>query len=171
MAAPIKIIVNDELRATLESWTRRGKTERRLAKRARIILLIAAGEERTAIAESLDITPGIVSKWRRRFIGYGTDGLFDMPRSGKPRVYDEITERQVLSVLDKQPPSGFSRWNGPLIAAALGDITGHQVWRIFRKTASPWSEGVPSVFRQILNSAPKRLILSDCIFLRRKGPW
>jgi len=133
MAAPIKIIVNDEQKATLENWTRKGKTERRLAERARIILLSAAGEERTAIAECLDITPGIVSKWRRRFIGYGMDGLFDMPRSGKPRVYDEITERRVLSVLDKRPPSGFSRWNGPLVAAEIGDITAHQVWRIFRK--------------------------------------
>ena len=132
MAAPIKVIITDE-QTTFESWTRKGKTERRLAARARIILLSAAGEERTAIAESLDITPGIVSKWRRRFISHGIDGLSDMPRSGKPRVYDELTERRVLSVLDKKPPSGFSRWNGPLVAAELGDITVYQVWRIFRK--------------------------------------
>jgi transposase len=133
MATPIKIIMNEEQRVTLETWTRRGKTERRMSERARIILLSAAGEERAAIAEGLDVTPGIVTKWRRRFIAHGTDGLFDMPRSGKPRIYDELTERRVLSVLDNQPPSGFARWNGPLVAAELGNVTAHQVWRILRK--------------------------------------
>jgi len=130
---PIKITMSEEQRVTLENWTRKGKTERRLSERARIILLSASGEGRAVIAKNLDITPRVVTKWRKRFVAHGTDGLFDLPRSGKPSKYNEQTERRVLSVLDNQPPSGYARWNGPLVAAELGDVTEHQVWRVMRK--------------------------------------
>lgn len=133
MPTPIGIRISNEQRATLTSWTRKGKTEKRLADRARMVLLSAAGVDREAIAHRLGITPGLVSKWRRRFVERGADGLFDRPRSGKPRKYGEQAERRVRSVLDRQPPAGFSRWNGPLVAGELGDVSVHQVWRILRK--------------------------------------
>jgi hypothetical protein len=36
-------------------------------------------------------------------------------------------------VLDRSPPKGFARWNGPLIAKALGDVDVQYVWRSLRK--------------------------------------
>jgi hypothetical protein len=36
-------------------------------------------------------------------------------------------------VLDRLPPKGFARWNGPLIAKALGDVDVQYVWRSLRK--------------------------------------
>jgi hypothetical protein len=36
-------------------------------------------------------------------------------------------------VLDRPPPKGFARWNGPLIAKALGDVDVQYVWRSLRK--------------------------------------
>lgn len=133
MATPIRITVTEEEKAILESWTRRGKTEQRYAERAKIILLSAEGEGRGAVAEGLGVTPGIVSKWRKRFVEQGIDGLFDLSRSGKPPRYDERTERRILDLLDTNPPEGFSRWNGPLVAKELGDVNVHQVWRVLRK--------------------------------------
>jgi hypothetical protein len=34
---------------------------------------------------------------------------------------------------DQPPPKGFARWNGPLIAKALGDVDAQYVWRSLRK--------------------------------------
>ena len=36
-------------------------------------------------------------------------------------------------MLDRSPPKGFARWNGPLIAKALGDVDVQYVWRSLRK--------------------------------------
>jgi transposase len=133
MARPIEITINNEQRELLESWTRKGKTEKRYADRARIILRSAEGESRNNIANSMCITPGIVSKWRRRFLELGTDGLFDQIRTGKPPRYDGSTEQRILAILDTTPPAGYSRWNGPLVAKALGDVSVHQIWRVLRE--------------------------------------
>ena len=133
MAIPIEITDSEEQRAVLESWMRKGKTEKRYAERAKIILLSSAGERRDAIAKQMGLAPGIVSKWRRRFLTEGIEGLFDLSRPGKPPRYDDVTEERILAVLDKHPPKGFARWNGPLVAKELGDVNVHQVWRVLRK--------------------------------------
>ena len=133
MATPIKITVSEEQKAVLESWVRKGTTEKRYAERAKIILLSSTGEGRDAIAQRLAVAPGIVSKWRRRFLEQGIAGLFDLSRSGKPPRYNEATGQRILNVLDTDPPKGFARWNGPLVAKELGDVNVHQVWRVLRK--------------------------------------
>lgn len=124
------IILTAEERGILESRVRNGKTEQRLALRARIILAAAAGQKTGKIARTLAIRPATVSKWRRRFAQQGLAGLDDAPRAGKPSTYNQETEKRVLSQLDQPPPPGHVRWNGRLLAAALGDVTKHQVWRI-----------------------------------------
>lgn len=133
MAKPIEIRLDDEQRALLESWTRKSKTEKRYADRANIILRSAKGESRNHIATSMEITLGIVSKWRKRFFEMGANGLYDLLRPGKPQQYDKSTEQRILDVLDKTPPAGYCRWNGPLVAKALNDVSVHQVWRILRE--------------------------------------
>jgi transposase len=133
MATPIKVVISGEQKAMLQSWTRKGKTEKRYADRARIILRSAAGESRDVIAKSMGITPGIVTKWRKRFLEQGMDGLFDLARTGKPPRYNETTQQHILDILDKKPPDGYSRWNGPLVAKELGNISVHQVWRVLRE--------------------------------------
>jgi transposase len=133
MAAPIRIVLTEEEKATLTTWIRKGRTEKRYADRARVILRSAQGENRGIIAESMHITPGIVSKWRKRFIEQGIDGLFDRSRPGKPPRYNETTRQRIIDVLDTTPPPGYSRWNGPLVAKELGDISVHHVWRVLRE--------------------------------------
>ena len=60
----------------------------------------------------------------------GLGGLHDAPRPGPRRRYDEATEQRVLKQLDQPPPPGYARWNGRLLAQALGDVSPRQVWRI-----------------------------------------
>src|ERR1700682_5970976 len=53
------------------------------------------------------------------------------------RVYrvinDESVERRILDQLAEAPPQGFARWNGRLVAEALGDVSDDAVWRVMRK--------------------------------------
>jgi transposase len=130
-ATPIHL--TNEERKTLERGVKATTTEQRIVIRSRIILLAATGLKTHDIAARLSIRPTTVSTWRKRFAERHLEGLGDAPRPGKPRRYDERTEQRVLRQLEQPPPVGYSIWNGPLIAQALGDVTDHQVWRILRK--------------------------------------
>ena len=121
-----------EQRATLRSWVAAGKTERRLAFRAQIILVLAEGLSNVAVAGRLATRPATVSKWRGCFARQGLAGLTDAPRSGKPRHYTADAEQRLLAALDLPPPAGYARWNGTLLARYLGDISKHQIWRVLR---------------------------------------
>src|SRR3990170_230149 len=125
--------VTAEDKATLESWIRATTTEQRLVLRARIIAGLSAGQTNQEVAVALSVRPAAVSKWRARFGREGLAGLVDAPRSGKPATYTEETARRVLATLDEPPPVGYARWNGPLLAQALGDVSAAQVWRVLRR--------------------------------------
>ena len=60
-------------------------------------------------------------------------GLEDEQLSGRKVINDETVERRILNQLAKAPPQGFARWNGRLVAEALGDLSDDAVWRVMRK--------------------------------------
>ena len=129
-----------EKRRELEALLRSPETGQAMVRRAKIVLVAdiatraAAEEEQTCqIAKTLGTRPATVSLWRKRFASDRMAGLEDRPRSGRPRTYDRNTERRILAQLDQPPPEGRARWNGRLVAEALGDVTKHQVWRVLRK--------------------------------------
>jgi len=130
--APAIQLSNDELE-TLERWSRSHTVQKRFAFRSDIVLLAAEGLENKAIAEQLNTRPATVSKWRRRFAKQHIQGLQDGKRPGIEPKYTIETERRVLALLDESPPKGFTQWDGPLLAKALGDVSVHKVWRILRK--------------------------------------
>jgi Helix-turn-helix domain len=78
------IVLTAAERATLAGWVRSRKTEQRLAERARLVLLAAAGVPSRAIAREFGCARGMVSKWRLRFAQDRLAGFADAPRSGKP---------------------------------------------------------------------------------------
>lgn len=118
---------------TLRGWARRGKTEQRIAERARIVLLSHEGMTVIKIAERLRTRPARVSKWRQRFAEGRLSALSDAARPGKPHKYTGETGKRVLALLDTPAPEGYSQWNGALLAKALGDVSPDHVWRILRK--------------------------------------
>src|ERR1700719_4554041 len=120
-------------RAILEARLRAGSTEQRQLLRIRIVLEAADGHATREIARELETTPTTVSLWRIRYAREGLDGLEDRLRSGTPPIYDEATDQRIRKVLDQPAPKGFARWNGPLIARALGDVDVQYVWRSLRK--------------------------------------
>jgi transposase len=127
------VALGAEEEQTLRRWTRAGTSENRLVERARVILLAAQGKSNLQIAQELKTRPARVSKWRQRFAKYRLEGLQDADRKGRPASYDQKTDKRVLATLDESPPVGYGKWSGPLVAAALGDVSDDQVWRILRK--------------------------------------
>ena len=129
----IEVHVTRKERVELEARLRAGTTEQRQLLRIRIVLEAAEGWGTRDIARELDTTPTTVSLWRGRFAREGLAGLEDQPRSGAPCKYDAETDQRIRAVLDQPPPKGFARWNGPLIAQALGDVDVQYIWRSLRK--------------------------------------
>lgn len=127
------IELTEEERSTLERLTRRPKTEKRLAERARIVLLSADNKPNTHIASQLGITRETVGKWRRRFLAKRLDGLFDEPRPGAPRkVTDEHVERVITMTLEQTPPHA-THWSTRSMAKAanLSQTAISRIWRTF----------------------------------------
>src|SRR5262249_18177102 len=79
-------------RKVLEARCRSPLTLHRDLKRARIVLLAAAGRSTRSIAKEVGVQPRIVSLWRHRFAEYGLEGLKDKPRPGKKPIYTKATD-------------------------------------------------------------------------------
>jgi transposase len=128
---PIQLKIRE--RKILETWARSGRPGDRMALRSRIILDLAEGRKTSEVARNFSIRMATVTKWRTRFAKQGVQGLSDAPRSGKPPFYSHNTDDRVLYLLVQPPPKGHPRWNGRLLARALGNVSKDQIWRILRK--------------------------------------
>ncbi len=127
-----KISCSDEQRSELTRLASSRTLESRLVDRAKIILLSLDGIQNKDIAQRFGVRPNTITDIRKRFSKNGIQGLYDQPRSGKPKTYDESFRNKVLKLLESEPPSGHASWDGPLIAEKLKTST-HAVWRLLRK--------------------------------------
>ena len=106
--------------AQLTAWSRRPKTARALAERARIILASASGAPNLDVAAAVGVTFQTVGKWRRRFLTARVDGLLDAPRPGAPRsITDGDVERVVRQTLEARPADA-THWSTRSMARAVG---------------------------------------------------
>jgi len=121
-------------RAILESWTRAGTVEARVAKRARIVLLAAEGHTNRYIGELVDLHYNQVGIWRQRYGEYGLAGLDDAERSGRPCVYDHDDVLLLVKLVTEPPPDSATRWSMDALAEAMAShgvpISASQCWRI-----------------------------------------
>jgi len=81
------IELDDEARAALELLTRRTTAAVGLVRRARIVLLAAAGVPLDRIARELGVRRTMVRTWVDRYRAGGLDALQDRPRPGRPRTF------------------------------------------------------------------------------------
>src|ERR1700688_72305 len=102
----LQIALSDEEREALTAWSRTSAGEHRLVERSRVILLAAEGLSAREIARRLKTRLARVSKWRKRFRTERLEGLQDATRTGKPKTYDEKTEKRILALLDRDPEFG-----------------------------------------------------------------
>jgi transposase len=128
-----ELLLTDEERETLRTWTRQPKCPQALALRARVVLLCADGLSNTETAAELHITIQTVGKWRHRFIDKRLDGLFDEPRSGTPRRLSQADVDRVLGLTLESVPAKADHWSTRTLAEASGlsRASVHRIWRAF----------------------------------------
>lgn len=127
--AKIEIRVTDEEETTLRLWTAAGKTEQRMAERARVILLSAKGYKLEEVSAGSGLSPQNCSKWRKRFMRDGLDGLKDIARPGRPREIGAEERVRVMALACQKPPDGSTRWTIRRLAkvVGLGKSTVHRI--------------------------------------------
>jgi len=127
------LTLNREERRELESLAHRSRSVPALARRARIVLACAEGQDNKGVAHRLRATPATVGKWRTRFVRERLAGLYDEPRSGAPRtITDEEIEQVVVRTLESTP-RGATHWStrGMAQAAGLSHATISRIWHAF----------------------------------------
>ena len=75
-------------KSELQKVVRSGKTEQRIARRARILLALASPETIVnELAKYAQMTPTAIWQICRRYEQRGIEAIYDAPRSGRPRVF------------------------------------------------------------------------------------
>lgn len=108
------------------------KSEQRMVRRAKMVLMCAEGRQIKDVAALLGERPNTVITWRDRFIEQGLEGLLDIDRTGKPATYGAAFRDLVLSKLKEEPPDGLANWDGATLAAEL-KVSDDAVWRLLRR--------------------------------------
>ena len=114
-----KIILDSMQESQLQSWVQAPSTPQSLALRARVVLRASEGESNQQIAWGLGLPQITVSKWRRRFVACGLDGLRDAPRSGRPVKHGAEVWQKVQHRVCQQPKFQ-SRWSVRTLAREVG---------------------------------------------------
>jgi len=83
----VTIEVSAAARQVLEGWLRATTPPMGLARRARVILLLADGETYIGTAGRVGLGERHVRKWVLRFLAHGPEGLHDRPRPGRSPVF------------------------------------------------------------------------------------
>jgi transposase len=130
--APTGVRLYSHERMALEEWVRRPPGNMpALALRARIVLACAEGRRTKEVAQQLEVHPGTVAKWRRRYQERGIEGLRDEPRPGAERsITDEQIEAVIDATLERPPPRG-NRWTIRSMGEAMG-MSSTSVQRIWQ---------------------------------------
>lgn len=124
------ITVSDTERAQLRALTKSRALAAGLVRRARVILLSVEGLAQSEIAAHVDLTPAMVGHWRRRWRDHGLAGLYDAPRSGRPRTHDDDAVAKLLRTVLRTKPTAATQWTVRTVAAKTG-ISKSTVQRYF----------------------------------------
>lgn len=101
-----------------------------LVQRANIVLRSAAGEGNSAIATRLGVSVPLVGHWRTRYRAQGLAGLYDAPRSGRPRTHDDDAVATLLHTVVQKKPKHATHWTVRDAAHATG-VSKSSVQRYF----------------------------------------
>lgn len=113
-ATAVPIVLTPEDEAVLLARIRAGRTAQRDVLRAKIVMAAAAGETNAAIAAGLGVHLDTVRTWRGCFARKGLDGLRDLPRSGRPKVFTDLQSAEVKALACELPAESglpLSRWS------------------------------------------------------------
>jgi transposase len=121
VGARVEVELTEDQEATLRMWAGSGKTEQRMAQRARVILAAAEGLALKDIEARTGLNWQSCLKWRKRFLQRGLDGLQDLSGRGRPQAIGPEERAKVIALACTTPVDGSNRWS----VRKLAEITGH----------------------------------------------
>lgn len=122
------IVLTEEDRKKLMQLAKSRTASVRLARRAQIVLLAAAGKQNDLIAQELDVGRVQVGRWRERYAKEGLAGIErDLPRGGRP---SEADATEIVRLTTHTKPAAATHWSTRTMAAKVGvsDTTVLRVW-------------------------------------------
>lgn len=123
--------LNRRQRSELQEIARSGSLPAGFVLRAKILLLLADRFCYDAIKAKLDTTAPTISRWKKRFLEQGLDGLeTHRPGQGPSKLNPELRAR-ILSATRRKPRDGSTHWSCRKLAAELGvsKTMVHKVWQ------------------------------------------
>lgn len=127
-AVVLTVVQREELR----SYARGRSVSVRLAQRARIVLLASEERPDQEIGWTLGITRQKASRWRKRFLQLGIEGLKkDAPRPGRKRKVSATKIEEIVTRTLHETPATATHWSVRRMAAVSGvsRATVARIWR------------------------------------------
>lgn len=128
MRVAATIVLSEEERAQLTHLAKSKTASVRVARRAQMMLLAAAGKDNETIAEELGIGRVQVGRWRARYAKGGLVAIErDLPRGGRPPKVDAA---EIVRLTTQTQPEAATHWSTRTMAAKAGvsDTTVLRVW-------------------------------------------
>jgi len=116
----IGLVLTTDQRTELESRERSRRGRADAARRARVILLLAAGETYTSITAKTGCSSRTIALWKRRFESEGVAGLAARHRGSKPTVLTPTLQARILAWTRRAPPHGATHWSTRSLGRKLG---------------------------------------------------
>ena len=102
------------------------------ARRARLILLLAAGETWAQIREKLSCNDAFIDRWSKRFIAERLAGLFSRHAGQEPSTLTPELEASILEWTVKRKPRAATHWSTRKLGEQLG-VSHMMIARVWRK--------------------------------------
>ena len=135
--------LTDEDRSLIDAIRSKGLHQSREVNRAHVLSCLDRGVPEAQIMTVLGI--GRTAVWRARaaYLQGGVDlAVFDVARSGRPRLYDTDAQARVTALACTTPPKGKQRWTIVKLERAarqeqgLRSVSRETVRRMLKKTTS-----------------------------------
>jgi len=113
------LVLTPSERTQLERLARGGRSRADLARRARIILRLAAGASYLDIQRGLGESSRTIGKWKQRFLADRVAGLHGRYPGAVATVLTPALEARILAWTRKPPIDGSTHWSSRKLARAL----------------------------------------------------
>jgi transposase len=117
------IELNEDERATVQTWVHRGHAAARIQTRARIVSKLAEGWRDVEIARALEVGVGTVYNTRQRFLAGGLEEVLHDQRQERRR--QALTGEQLahlIAIACSPAPTGHDHWTLRLLAGKAVEL-------------------------------------------------
>ena len=124
----------------LTAISSKGQIKARVMRRAIALLQLNQGGTLQKVAETLGVHNNTVAIWRDNYLQNGLNFLTDLPRSGRPIVFDGEQRAKITALACSETPAGRAKWSLQLLAdkavelELVESISPSKVEEILKKT-------------------------------------